>query len=62
MALDSRSDGFALVRDTGYRHLNFELDDVTLDGMMPKGADAEAVDVAESVSSEETDSEMPEAR
>ncbi len=37
--------GFAVVRDTGYRRLVFELGAVELNGMMPKGAEAEAADV-----------------
>ena len=42
----------ALVKDSGYRHMNIELDSVTLDGMMPKGATAEAVDVTAEFSTE----------
>ena len=37
--------GYALVKDTGYRHLEMNLDHVVLDGMMPKGAAADAKDV-----------------
>ncbi len=43
--------GLALVKDSGYRHLNFVLNPnektVTLDGMMPKNASADAVDLTE---------------
>lgn len=45
--IESDVTGLALVKDSGYRHLNFALDSVTLDGMMPKDATAEAVDVKE---------------
>ena len=59
--IDNEVTGIALVKDTGYRHLTFkigpegeleensETDDkiVKLDGMMPKEASAEAVDVTE---------------
>lgn len=58
--IDNEVTGIALVKDTGYRHLTFEVrpedvseedesDDrvVMLDGMMPKEASAEAVDVTE---------------
>ena len=38
------AEGFALVKDTGFRHRSFELDAVSLDGMMPKDASAEATD------------------
>ena len=36
------ADGFAVIRDTGYRRKTFELGDVELSGMMPKEAEAEA--------------------
>ena len=42
---------YALVKDTGYRHLEQELDQVTLDGMMPRDATATAEDVTEEYSS-----------
>lgn len=45
--IDSEVTGLALVKDSGYRHLNFELESVSLDGMMPKNAVAEAYDVTE---------------
>ena len=40
------AEGFAVVKDSGYRHMTFDLGQVTLDGMMPKAAEAEATDVA----------------
>ena len=51
--IDEDITGIALVKDTGYRHLNFEIfpedgvldKSVILDGLMPKEARAEAVDV-----------------
>ena len=51
--IDEDVTGIALVKDTGYRHLNFEIfpedgvldKSVILDGLMPKEARAEAVDV-----------------
>lgn len=43
----SGADGFVMVRDTGYRRFNFELDNVTLNGMMPKASEAVAADVGE---------------
>lgn len=50
--------GYALVRDSGLRHRTEELGNITLDGMMPKNAAAEATDVtaeyAESAEYEET--------
>ena len=45
--IDDEVTGLALVRDLGYRHLNFKLDAVTLDGMMPKNATADASDVTD---------------
>ena len=36
------AEGFAVVKDTGYRNLSFDLGDVTLSGMMPKAAEVEA--------------------
>ncbi len=65
--IDNEVTGIALVKDTGYRHLSFEigsegeLDEdsdvndgiVKLDGMMPKEASAEAVDVTEQRNAEE---------
>ena len=36
------ADGFAVVKDTGYRRKTFSLGDVELNGMMPKNAEAEA--------------------
>ena len=45
--IESDVTGLALVKDSGYRHKNLELDSVTLNGMMPKNATAEAVDVTE---------------
>ena len=41
------ADGFAVVKDSGYRRKSFNLGDVSLNGMMPKAAEAEADDVAE---------------
>ena len=38
----SNAEGFAVVKDTGYRNLSFDLGDVTLSGMLPKAAEAEA--------------------
>ncbi len=38
--------GYALVKDTGLRHRTEDLEHVTLDGMMPKNATAEATDVS----------------
>lgn len=43
----SGADGFVMVQDTGYRRFNFELDNVTLNGMMPKASEAVAADVGE---------------
>lgn len=43
----SGADGFVMVHDTGYRRFNFELDNVTLNGMMPKASEAVAADVGE---------------
>ena len=43
------SSGFALVRDTGYRSRNIELGGVTVSGMLPKDAEAEALYVSDSV-------------
>lgn len=43
----SGAGGFVMVRDTGYRRFNFELDNVTLNGMMPKASEAVAADVGE---------------
>ncbi len=48
--IDEELIGLALVKDSGYRHLNFDLDSVTLDGMMPKDAKAETKDVTEQFS------------
>ncbi|SEQ26977.1 fibro-slime domain-containing protein [Lachnospiraceae bacterium NE2001] len=55
--IESDVTGFALVKDSGLRHLNFELSPkeageskVILDGMMPKDATAEAVDVTDKMS------------
>lgn len=45
--IDEELTGLALVKDSGYRHLLFDLDAVALDGMMPKNAIAEAKDVTE---------------
>ena len=42
--------GYALVKDTGLRHMITELDNITLDGMMPKNSVAEAADVTEEYS------------
>lgn len=42
--------GYALVRDTGLRHIITELGNITLDGMMPKNSAAEATDVREEYS------------
>ena len=58
--IDDSATGVALVKDTGYRHLNFSINPsaekpeqlVTLDGMMPKNAAAYATDVTESVRQE----------
>ena len=36
------ADGFAVVLDSGYRHKSFTLDNVSLDGMMPKEVEAAA--------------------
>ncbi|MBR6401532.1 MAG: hypothetical protein IKS17_10005 [Firmicutes bacterium] len=52
VAVDSGSDGVVLMIDTGYRRLNFELEPktgtaVTLDGLMPRNAQAKAVDAAD---------------
>ena len=52
------SAGFAVVRDSGYRHLSFELSpeadkSVVLDGMMPKAAEAAAADVTEAYAEHE---------
>ena len=44
---------YALVKDTGYRHLEMDLDHVVLDGMMPKGAVATAEDVTETYRTDE---------
>ena len=49
---------FAVVKDSGYRHLSFELNTdedktVSLDGMMPKAAEATAVDVTENYTDHE---------
>ena len=41
---------YALVRDTGLRHIIAELGNITLDGMMPKNSAAEATDVREEYS------------
>lgn len=38
---------WALVKDTGYRHLEMDLEHVVLDGMMPKNASAAAEDVTD---------------
>lgn len=51
--IDSNTTGIALVKDTGYRHLNMELNPdeqnpekiITLDGMMPKDAYATVAEV-----------------
>ena len=58
MAVDAQielagAQGFAVVKDTGYRHKSFELNNVTLDGMIPKAADAVAEDVSDTVDIEE---------
>ena len=45
--------GYALVKDTGYRHLEQVLEHVVLDGMMPKAAVATATDVKEAYSTED---------
>ena len=49
-AVGNESEGVVLMKDTGFRRLNFEFEQkggssVALDGLMPKGALAEAVDV-----------------
>ena len=49
-AIDANAEGLALMHDTGFRRLSFDLQPnngatVTLDGMMPKNAEAEAKDV-----------------
>ena len=41
-----RADGFAVVKDTGFRRKLFDLGAVSLNGMMPKAAQAEAVPAA----------------
>jgi len=38
---------WALVKDTGYRHLEMDMENVALDGMMPKNASATAEDVTD---------------
>ena len=61
--IDNDVTEFALVKDSGFRHMNFELhpkkdekSTVTLEGMMPKDATAEAVDVTgETASSGDAD-------
>lgn len=55
---------FAVVKDTGYRHLSFSLTPdeektVTLDGMMPKMATAEAADVTENYTDHEFTESAP---
>ena len=41
------ANGFAVVKDSGYRHKSFDFETVTLDGMMPKNAAASADDASE---------------
>lgn len=61
--IDNDVTEFALVKDSGFRHMNFELhpkkdekSTVTLEGMIPKDATAEAVDVTgETASSGDAD-------
>ena len=61
---------FAVVKDSGYRHLSFELNvdeenegngekTVTLDGMMPKAAEAAAVDVTENYTDHDFNESAP---
>ena len=50
--------GFALVRDSGYRHRSVPLDNVSLDGMMPKDISAEAEDASENTTVQMLDGEM----
>ena len=45
--IDEELTGLALVKDSGYRHLNFDIDAVMLDGMMPKNATAEVKEVTD---------------
>lgn len=46
------ADGFAVVRDTGYRRKVIDLGSVVLDGMLPKTAEAEAVETEADVDGE----------
>ena len=46
------NEGFVLALDSGYRRKNIDLDGVTLEGMMPKLAQAEAADVAPQVAND----------
>ena len=50
--------GFALVRDSGYRHRSVPLDNVSLDGMMPKDISAEAEDASENTTVQMLDGEL----
>ncbi len=43
----SSVDGFAIVKDTGFRHLSLESGDVALDGMMPKDAEVQVENALE---------------
>ena len=67
--IDDSATGVALVKDTGYRHLNFCMNPdstkpeqlVMLDGMMPKNAAAVAVDVTERVRQDRVNQNAEEA-
>ncbi len=50
--------GFALVRDSGYRQKSVTLDNVSLDGMMPKDVSAEAEDASENTTVQMLDGEL----
>ena len=45
ISLPASTEGVALVKDTGYRRLSFETEEVALTGMMPKASDAQVQDV-----------------
>lgn len=49
--------GYALVRDTGLRHIITELGNITLDGMMPKNSVADVSDVTNNYSGEDFQTE-----
>ncbi len=45
ISLPASTEGVALVKDTGYRRLSFETEEVALTGMMPKASDAQVQNV-----------------